>query len=148
MSRFASQLKTLIATMEAVQETQSFDMTNWHEEQPRDIVDCGFVACICGHQAGYGRTEFFDVDVNDGFRNAASDISEELDAACSAVFDDEYLADSIYGGDQFERWRSAKRSGLFTCTQRNHPHLNRDKPTIKQTISFIKLCLKKVKAVK
>ena len=149
MSLFASQLITLIATMEAVKEKKSFDMTNWHEEKSSDIVDCGFAACICGHQAVAEKSEFFNNRDRFGVEFIAKEISEDLDAACVDVFGNDFLAMSIYEGDEGDRWHYAQRSRLFTDVQLNeHPHLNRSNPTIKQAISFIKLCLKKVEAVK
>ena len=148
MSRFANQLKTLIATMEAVEEKKSFDMTSWHEEKSRDIVDCGFAACICGHQAVAGESEFFNVDKIGCLSDIAGDIAEALSISCRDVFGNDFLAGAIYSGADENRTYAAELSKLFTCAELKHPHLRKEKPTIKQAISFIKLCLKKVEAVK
>ena len=148
MSLFANQLITLIATMEAVEEKKSFDMTSWHEEKSRDIVDCGFAACICGHQAVAGKSEFFDVDFNDCLDDVAGDIANALSDSCGYVFGNDYIAQAIYGGVECSRADAAMMSMLFTRAELKHPHLRKEKPTIKQAISFIKLCLKKVEAVK
>ena len=146
MSRFANQLKTLIATMEAVEEKKSFDMTSWHEKKSRYIVDCGFAACICGHQAVAGKSEFFDVDFDDCFEDVAGNIASALSDSCRYVFGNDYIAQAIYGGVEGSRADAANFSKLFTCAEIKHPHLRKEKPTIKQAISFIKLCLKKVEA--
>ena len=148
MSRFANQLKTLIATMEAVEEKKSFDMTNWHVEIARDVLDCGFAACICGHQAVAKESEFFDVSPHARFRDAASEIAGILSSSCSGVFGYDYLASAIHEGEECNRADAAMMSMLFTRAELKHPHLRKEKPTIKQAISFIKLCLKKVESKK
>jgi hypothetical protein len=147
MSLFADQLKTLIATLEAVEEKKSFDMTNWHYLEARDVVDCGYVACICGHQAASDKSEFFQVS-EIYVKDIARDISKQLNKSCKEQFGNDLLAYSIYDGSEYNRRDAAFGSKLFTYSQLNHPHLNKENPTIKQAISFIKLALKKVKAVK
>ena len=147
MSLFADQLKTLIATLEAVEEKKSFDMTNWHYFTSIDVADCGYVACICGHQAVSDKSDFFQVpDVH--FKTRARAISKQLNISCREIFGNDLLAYSIYDGSEYNRRDAAFGSKLFTYSQLNHPHLNKEKPTIKQAISFIKLALKKVEAVK
>ena len=148
MSLFANQLKTLIATMEAVTEKKSFDMTNWYDERGNDAVDCGFAACICGHQAASGESEFFNVDKIGCLSDIAEDIAEALSISCRDVFGNDFLAGAIYSGVDENRTDAAELSKLFTCAELSHPHLTKEKPTIKQAISFIKLCLKKVEAAK
>jgi hypothetical protein len=148
MSLFADQLKTLIATLEAVEEKKSFDMTDWHYLQARDVVDCGYVACICGHQAVVEDSEFFPIDVYDNFSDKAGAIGDSLTDACRDIFGNDFLASAIYEGEEDNRVNAAYMSCLFTDTQLKHPHLTKEYPTIKQAISFIKLALKKVEAVK
>ena len=148
MSLFADQLKTLIATLEAVEEKKSFDMTTWHYQEARNVVDCGYVACICGHQAVAKDSSVFGPASSYGFMFRAQEIAESLDESCHGVFNNSYLSSSIYEGQDNDRMISAIRSHLFTDPQLNHPHLTKENPTIKQAISFIKLALKKVEAVK
>jgi hypothetical protein len=148
MSLFADQLKTLIATLEAVQEKKSFDMKTWHYQAARNVVDCGYVACICGHQAVAKDSSVFEGASSCGFTFRAQEIAESLDESCHGVFKNSYLASSIYEGEEYNRVNAAYMSCLFTHAQLKHPHLTKEKPTIKQAISFIKLALKKVQAVK
>ena len=148
MSLFANQLKTLIATLEAVKEKKSFDMTNWHVAKSHDVVGCGFAACICGHQAVAVESEFFDVNTNRTFNIMASEIGSILSNSCTYVFGNDFLACAIYEGEEDNRTDAAVYSKLFTRTELKHPHLTKENPTIKQAISFIELCLKKVESKK
>jgi hypothetical protein len=148
MSLFADQLKTLIATLEAVEEKKSFDMTTWHYQEARNVVDCGYVACICGHQAVAKDSSVFENISSYNYMDRAQGIASCLDDSCHDVFYNSQLASSIYEGQDVERMLSARRSHLFTDTQLNHPHLTKEHPTIKQAISFIKLALKKVENVR
>jgi hypothetical protein len=148
MSLFTNQLITLIATLEAVTEKKSFDMTNWYREKSRDVVDCGFAACICGHQAVAEKSEFFDVDVHNCFSDAAGEIADSLSDSCNDVFGNDFLASAIYEGEEDNRTDAALFSKLFTRTELKHPHLTKEYPTIKQAISFLELCIKKVEAAK
>jgi hypothetical protein len=148
MSLFADQLKTLIATLEAVECPKSFDMTDWYHEKARIVVDCGFAACICGHQAVVEDSEFFPVNEYDNFSRKAGAIGNSLTDSCTDVFGNDFLACAIYEGEEDNRVNAAYMSCLFTGTQLKHPHLTKEHPTIKQAISFIKLALKKVESVK
>jgi hypothetical protein len=148
MSLFADQLKTLIATLEAVEYPKSFDITDWYSEKERAVVDCGFAACICGHQAVVEDSVFFPIEVYDNFSEKAGAIGDSLTDACRDIFGEDFLACAIYEGEEDNRVNAAYMSCLFTHAQLKHPHLTKEKPTIKNAISFIKLALKKVEAVK
>jgi hypothetical protein len=148
MSIFENQLKTLIATLEAVEEKNSFDMTIWHHDEGGISLGCGYVACICGHQAVAKESEDFENISSYNYMDRAQGIASCLDDSCHDVFHNSQLASSIYEGLDVDRMLSARRSHLFTDTQLNHPHLTKEHPTIKQAISFIKLALKKVEAAK
>jgi hypothetical protein len=148
MSLFENQLKTLIATLEAVKEPKSFDMTDWYHQEARIVVDCGYAACICGHQAVANKSEFFDINVNLNYQHQAGEISHFLDDSCCDIFGNSFLVDAVVAGEEDNRFEGAVKSGLFTKTELKHSHLRKENPTIKQAISFIKLALKKVEAVK
>ena len=55
-----------------------------------------------------------------------------------------FLARSVYGGCCEGRYDYARRCGEFTQEELDHPHLNKDKPTPADAISFMELVLTKI----
>ena len=147
MSLFENQIKTLITTLENVPDPKSFDITNWHTRTPH--VECGFAACICGHQALAPKSEFFDYqerpkDDSDKFTGDAVSISKNLDTACNILTGEFYLSISIYGGDEGGRRDAAIGTYLFSPSELAHPFLNSHTPSIEHTLSYLRLVLTKL----
>jgi len=147
MSLFENQINTLITTLENVPNPKSFDMSNWHQYKPH--VQCGFAACICGHQALAPKSEFFDYqekpkDASDKFEEDAISISKNLDNACTILTGDHSLSISIYGGDDYGRRDAAIDTRLFAPSELAHPFLTSYTPSIEQTLSYLRLVLTKL----
>jgi hypothetical protein len=143
-SLFINQLNELVDTLTKISKNKSFDMEKWFLKVDKKTFECGFVGCICGHQALSENNIYFEVNKNLTFEKQAIQISNQLSISCRLLFHDDNLATSIYQGVAWSRRVHAYKTGLFTRIQLNHPHLSNKKPTVKQTINFIKLVIKKV----
>ena len=146
MSLLKKQIKTLIATMSKVKEVESFDMRRWHYYD--DTVECGFAACICGFQAVARKSKFFCANNVNDFDDQALCIAENLDSSCDDLMGDGSLVRSIYNGDCGDRYYNACISHEFTEEDLKHPHLNKNKPTPADAISFMELVLTKLDDIK
>jgi hypothetical protein len=147
MSLFENQIKTLITTLENITDPESFDMTNWHKYRPH--TQCGFAACICGHQALASTSEFFNYqerpkDSNDKFVEDSVSISNNLGDACISLTGDIELATSIYGGDEFDRRAAAGYTFVFSPLELEHPFLHNEEPSVEEAISYLRLVLTKL----
>jgi hypothetical protein len=143
MSLFLKQLKTLVTTLSNVKDHKSFDIEVWHGEDGG--LDCGYVACICGHQAVVPESPYFTVPKRvDDFTSIAQDIANQLYLACEKLTGDEFLAEAIIGGDGASRRYWARETEVFTDFELCHPHLMKKDPTIKEAIDFIQLVIRKV----
>lgn len=156
MSLFVNQLNTLITTLSNVKDNSSFDITQWHKKD--NSLECGYAACICGHQAVAHQSKqfkalpvvpqgFYQVAVPQEFYRVAKSIGTQLKNACEELMDETCLAEAIIGGAQHIRLIDAEWSELFTDIELTHPHLTKTNPTIKEAISFIKLAISKVESL-
>jgi hypothetical protein len=146
MSLFLNQLKTLLETLSNVKEKDSFSISEWHTEYSR--LECGYAACICGHQAVMPESPFFPmIWPTDEFYLIAKAIARSLDNACEELTGEESLAEAIIGGDWNSRNYNAAESGVFTDIELTHPHLTKEDPTIEEAIDFIQLVIRKVVAL-
>jgi hypothetical protein len=151
--RFVNQLKTLITTMSEVKEPKSFDMNDWYidSDVPGSFdgdevhLECGYAACICGHQSlASEESEHFVLTADSPHRYRAAQVSKSLNSACFALTGDTILALAVTGGDYCWRIEHADNSGLFTDEEMQHPHLRKEKPSIQDAISFMELMLTKL----
>jgi hypothetical protein len=149
MSLFENQIKTLITTLETIPSPESFDIGSWYDSTTK--LDCGYAACICGHQALAPTSEFFnyepyirDVTIDIAFGIDAGTISELLDASCLELTQSEDLSMSIYSSNFGDRKDYAYNSEVFTRLEREHPFLNKHEPTSEEAISYLRLVLTKL----
>ena len=149
MSLFANQINTLIDTMSKVAEPKALEMKGWHRKEEGN--ECGFAACVCGHQALAPPSVYFyrSIPVFPWSINAsAQNIACMLDNSCLQMTDVIVIAQSIYEGLGYIRKSKAVSSGLFSLEELNHPHLTKDHPTPAEAISYMKLILTKLEQYK
>jgi hypothetical protein len=160
MSLFKNQIITIIATLENVTNAKSYNIKRWYK--PIDYINCGFAACICGHQAlapdseifKYNKEQYvFDSSISNTdnyfnresvFNSNAHNIAILLETSCNELLSSNCLAESIFDSDNFTRLDSAKDSCVFNGKELAHPHLNKSTPTIKDAISYLRLVLTKI----
>jgi hypothetical protein len=143
MSLFENQIKTLITTLENIPDPESFDISDWHSYKPH--VQCGFAACICGHQALAPTSEFFVYSEKPlRYIDDAISIAQLLDISCTDLTGDTELAESIYHGGLNDRRSTAYFSEVFSSLELDHPFLNNDYPSIEEAISYLRLVLTKL----
>jgi hypothetical protein len=149
MSLFENQIKTLITTLETIPEPKSFDIGSWYDSTVE--LDCGYAACICGHQALAPTSEFFSYEPDNSsihpnvkFGYDSGTIAGLLDTSCLELTQSESLAMSIYGSQRVDRKDHAYTSEVFTSYEREHPFLNKHEPTSKDAISYLRLVLTKL----
>jgi hypothetical protein len=147
MSLFLNQLKTLLETLSNVKDPESFDIAEWHVTDGG--LNCGFAACVCGHQAIAPPSPHFRVMLEppSEFNLVAKSIGRQLEDACEKLTGEEHLAVAIIAGDMYSRVNNAEESGVFTEVELLHPHLIKEDPTIEEAISFIQLVIRKVVAL-
>jgi hypothetical protein len=147
MSLFVNQLKTLLETLSNVKDPESFDIAEWHVEDGG--LDCGYAACVCGHQAIAPQSPHFNelpCPPHEFFLIAKA-IANQLEVACENLTGEEHFAGAVIGGDMYSRVYNAENSGVFTEVELLHPHLMKEDPTIEEAISFIQLVIRKVVAL-
>jgi hypothetical protein len=144
MSLFVNQIKTLITTLSQVKEPETFNMEVWYEPYISD-TECGYAACICGHQSLAPISGLFSIEFqhSNNTLGQATQIASDLDVSCITETGDDVLAKSVYSGDSWERFRSARDSDEFTKEELEHPHLiTNSSPLL--AISFMQLVLTKL----
>lgn len=151
MSLFKRQIEEIVKTLKLVRDSnedseRSFNMGYWHtsttwmESQTLDVItECGYVACICGHQAVRGDLSMFSNNKTD-YRHLAEGISEDLDESCRIIYDDNSLALSIYDDSTSCRRNNAEWTGLLTDEQMEHPHLTTDS-SLEYAISYLEMII-------
>jgi hypothetical protein len=144
MSLFVNQLKTLLETLSNVKDPESFDIAEWHVEDGG--LDCGYAACVCGHQAIAPQSPHFNElpCPPHEFFILAKAIARQLEEACYDLTGETSLARAVIGGDIYLRFVDAENSKVFTEVELLHPHLMKEDPTIEEAISFIQLVITKV----
>ena len=143
---FKNQINTLIDTMSKVVEPKTLEMGEWHESEPDN--ECGFAACICGHQALAKKSKLFNNKKTQRVNHQAIYISRNLKEACFQLTNSELLASSIYEGVAKDRYGVAERSKAFSIEELNHPHLTKKHPSPADAISYMELVLTKLEQYK
>jgi hypothetical protein len=122
---FISQLLALAKTMSKVDE-DSFNMFTYYRGS--SINTCGYVACVCSHQAVSRDLKLFpksDTALSLGTLKGiylANYIDEDIREACIVHTGSSYLAKSVTSS--CDRKLFAHSSNLLTPNQLEHPHLN------------------------
>jgi hypothetical protein len=147
MSLFLNQLKTLLTTMSTVKEQESFTIGEWYTKDTS--LECGYAACICGHQATAPPSPHFNLLPYPPreLYITAKVIAKTLEGACAELMGRTHLAEAIISGDLESRQYWAKGSGAFTEHELMHPHIKKEDPTIAEATSFIQLVISKVEAL-
>jgi hypothetical protein len=147
MSLFSNQIKTLITTMYQIKQPDTFNMEVWYEPSNPD-TECGYAACICGHQSLAPISGQFSIESQHSKNTLgkATQIACDLDESCRTDTYDDALAKSVYSGDIWERLRFARDSDEFTDDELKHPHL-RTNSSPEHAISFMQLVLTKLENI-
>jgi hypothetical protein len=142
VSLFSEQIKELITTMLKVAPSSLY-MSEWFKYKVEESK-CGYVACVCGHQATMLKSKLFTYDKRNALKVQARHISKSLDEACMNDIGSVYLSRSIYEADVDERLYLAEATKMFTVGELLHPHLLKTHPTPEDVVSYMRMVLKKL----
>lgn len=148
---FLEQLEELKSTMQEVMKAEDarLEMSWWWTEKPaKPNHFCNSACCILGYQAvkDYVPSDE-DEEVLENLAGVSASFSFYLGNSCDDLYDDDWMASSVYVADASERKECAELSNLFTQEELDSiVHLNSDAPSFQDAIDYLDICISKTKA--